>query len=110
LSRVLLEVLVPLEVDQEDFPDSLQLLRVDIPEDVALAEMPALQTGWQLKPAHTRSVGNAFLRATAALLLPVPSVVMPHTVNYLFNPMHPDAGRATVTTDVFSRDARLIRH
>jgi RES domain-containing protein len=109
-SGALLEVLVHLEIDQEDFPDSLQLLRVEIPDELEPAAMPVLQKGWQVDAMITRSIGDAFLRANAALLLPVPSAIMPHSTNYLFNPLHPDAGHATVTAEVFSLDARLVRH
>ncbi|MBF7142605.1 MULTISPECIES: RES family NAD+ phosphorylase [Pseudomonas] len=109
-SGALLEVLVHMEVDQEDFPENLQLLRVDLPNEASVLPAVVLQPGWQSAPDVTRSIGDDFLRSNAALLLPVPSAVMPHTMNYLFNPLHPDAGSATVTAELFSLDSRLIKH
>ncbi|MBA1242490.1 RES family NAD+ phosphorylase [Pseudomonas japonica] len=109
-SGALLEVLVHLEVDQEDFPESLQLLRVELPDGAIEAPAPELDQGWQQDQARTRAVGDGFLRGVQALLLPVPSAVMPHTTNYLFNPLHPGAALATVTPEAFALDTRLFKH
>ncbi|MCY1395164.1 RES domain protein [compost metagenome] len=39
-----LEILVHLEIDQEDFPETLQLLRVELPDTASIAPAPALKT------------------------------------------------------------------
>jgi len=104
----MLEVLVHLEIDPEDFPSTMQLLRIEIPEPVSHAPMPSPAAGWSNDQALTRSIGNPFLDAGEALLLPAPSAIHPSTVNYLFNPLHPDAKRATVQIEQFTPDARLF--
>lgn len=105
----MLEILVHLEVDQEDLPDTLQLLKIALPDSVSVAEPLALEAGWQSDIQETKGLGDGFLRAGTALLLPVPSAIMPHTENYLFNPMHPDSATAVITPEVFSLDHRLLK-
>lgn len=58
----MLEILVHLEVDQEDFPETLQLLRVEIPDDVRIAprrnsRLTGLTTfvtpkGWEMRSSR----------------------------------------------------------
>lgn len=62
-----------------------------------------------MTPRVTKVLGDDFLRSGSALLLPVPSAIMPHTENFLFNPMHVDASAAMVTAELISMDARLVR-
>ncbi|POA16914.1 RES domain-containing protein [Pseudomonas sp. FW300-N1A1] len=105
----LLEILVHLEVDQEDLPDTLQLLKVELPDAVSVAPAPALTPGWESDLRHTKGLGDTFLKGCPALLLPVPSAIMPHAVNYLFNPMHLDSVEAVITGESFNLDSRLIK-
>ncbi|MBF4213241.1 RES domain-containing protein, partial [Pseudomonas donghuensis] len=44
----------------------------------------------------------------SALLLPVPSAIMPSTINYLFNPRHAQAQRAKIQVEDFTPDSRLF--
>jgi RES domain-containing protein len=106
----MLEILVHLEVDQEDFPETLQLLKVEIVGNVSIAAPPSLNADWADDPRHTKGLGDAFLKSTMALLLPVPSAIMPHTQNYLFNPLHTDATKAVVTRETFKLDNRLLKN
>lgn len=105
----MLEILVHLEVDQEDFPETLQLLKVDIPDDISVAALPPLVTDWVGELSYTKGLGDAFLKASEALLMPVPSAIMPHSQNYLFNPMHMDSAKAILTGELFKLDSRLIK-
>jgi RES domain-containing protein len=105
----MLEILVHLEVDQEDFPETLQLLRVEIPDDIRIAPAPQLKADWADDLRHTKGLGDAFLKTTAELLMPVPSAIMPHSQNYLFNPMHMDSARAVLTGEIFKLDNRLLK-
>lgn len=41
--------------------------------------------------------------------MPVPSAIMPHSQNYLFNPMHMDSTRAVLTGEIFKLDNRLLK-
>jgi RES domain-containing protein len=104
----MLEILVHLEVDQEDFPDTLQLLKVEIDDDVVIAPTPQLKEGWSKDARYTKTLGDTFLRSCSELLLPIPSAIMPHTQNYLFNPLHIDSAKARVTVENFSLDSRLL--
>lgn len=105
----LLEILVHLEVDQEDLPDTLQLLKVELPDDIDIAPAPLLKPNWAADLNHTKGLGDSFLKGCSALLLPVPSAIMPHSINYLFNPMHVDSARAALTGEPFKFDNRLFK-
>ncbi|MGF6282320.1 RES domain-containing protein [Pseudomonas frederiksbergensis] len=105
----LLEILVHLEVDQEDLPDTLQLLRVEIPDDVHIGATPSLKPDWEADMKYTKALGDTFLKGCPSLLLPVPSAIMPYAVNYLFNPLHVDSARATLTGEAFRFDNRLFK-
>ena len=50
----MLEVLVHLEVDAEDLPDNLRLIRVTIPEDVEPVSIAGLRKGWEDDEANPR--------------------------------------------------------
>ena len=43
------------------------------------------------RPDATRAVGDAWLNAGEAVLLRVPSVVLPESANYVINAAHPEA-------------------
>jgi len=104
----MLEVLVHLEIDPEDFPTTLRLIRIELPDTVSQARLPTLQPGWSAQPELTRALGNRFLDDCSALLLPVPSAIMPSTTNYLFNPRHPQAQSAKIQVEDFTPDSRLF--
>ena len=48
----------------------------------------SLKGNWPKSEAMTRSLGDNWLRAANALLLRVPSAIMPQTWNVLINPLH----------------------
>lgn len=105
----MLEILVHLEIDQEDLPETFQLLKVEVPDDVSIAPTPKMKSHWEADLHLTRRLGDTFLVQCPALLLPVPSAIMPHTVNYLFNPLHPGAAKAVINAEPFNLDHRLIK-
>ncbi|WP_150745272.1 RES family NAD+ phosphorylase [Pseudomonas fluorescens] len=105
----MLEILVHMEIDQEDLPETLQLLKVEVPDAISLAPAPVLKPNWAFEVNHTKGIGDSFLKGCPALLLPVPSAIMPHTLNYLFNPMHLDSVKAVITVEPFRLDNRLIK-
>lgn len=71
--------------------------------------VPTLQAGWAKDPRQTKAIGDRFLSGCEALLLPIPSAIMPHTHNYLFNPLHVDSTTARLFAETFNLDARLVR-
>ncbi|KPA90456.1 MULTISPECIES: RES family NAD+ phosphorylase [Pseudomonas] len=105
----MLEILVHLEVDQEDFPQTLQLLKVEIADDASQWQPPTLKAEWADDLRYTKKLGDTFLLSSPALLMPVPSVIMPHTQNYLFNPLHQESTKATLSSETFRLDNRLLK-
>ena len=92
-ASALLEVLVHLELgDLEHLPDSYQLLRIDVPDSIAIAKLDedSLEPVWRKLPELTRAIGDKWLRESGSALLSVPSAIVPHTQNYLINPVHRD--------------------
>jgi RES domain-containing protein len=107
-----LEILVHLEVDSEDFPSSYQLLTIDVPDDVSTAtvESNALPGNWWRDPPTTRAIGDNWLLTGKTALLAVPCAIVPETTNYLLNPMHPDSPKIRITRIATYRlDERLRR-
>jgi RES domain-containing protein len=97
-ASALLEVLVHLEIDVEDFPTHFQLLEVGAPDGIAVtavdeASMPA---DWREQIPVTRARGDDWLRAGATALLRVPSAIVPATHHYLLNPAHADARQLSI--------------
>lgn len=110
-ASALLEVLVHLEVDADELPDTFQLLAVDAPDDVPseTLDRAGLPDDWAQDFAATRRLGDGWLAAATSPLLQVPSAIVPATFNWLLNPLHPDA--ASVTIDAATRvwfDPRLF--
>lgn len=107
-----LEILVHLEVDAEDFPSSYKLLTIDVPDEASTAnvESDALQGNWWQDLVTTRAIGDDWLRAGQTVLLAVPCSIVPETTNYLLNPLHPDSRKIRITRIARYRlDERLRR-
>ena len=108
----LVEALVHLELDPARFPRSYRLLKAEAPEDlsvrtVAGAELPR---NWISDQIATRTVGDEWLASKSAVLLRVPSVIVPETFNVLLNPEHAEAGRIQVLWhEEYPWAARLLR-
>lgn len=79
-----------------------------------------LPSDWNALPprAATRQVGDRWLAAQQSLLLRVPSVVLPHSYNYVINAGHPQAdhpGAAALSIEIVEphlrwMDRRVLRH
>ena len=94
-ASALVEVLVNLEIDSDDLPQSYQLLTVEVPDDVTYASIDpsAVPADWRTDLASTRALGDQWLRANERALLRVPSAIVPLASNWLLNPAHPDVSR-----------------
>lgn len=108
-AAAMLEVLVHLEIDAEDVPDHLRLLRVDVPDEASCQAVADLPEHWENQVSHTRRLGDAWLDASGTLLMRVPSAIMPYTDNFLFNPLHPQASEATFNVETLRLDRRLLK-
>src|SRR6202453_2259937 len=91
-AAALLEVCV--HTSANDVPPQFVLLRIEGPDlkyvAIKAGELPGERTA---RPAATGHLGSEWLRKKDSVLCQVPSAIVPETVNYLFNPMHGDAGR-----------------
>jgi RES domain-containing protein len=110
-ASALLEVLVHLEVDADELPDTFQLLAVEAPDDVPAETLDRarLPDDWTQDLAATRRLGDGWLEATTSPLLQVPSAIVPATFNWLLNPLHPAAVSVTIAAATRVRfDPRLF--
>jgi len=89
-ASALLEVCV--HTSANDVPPGFTLLKVEGPEfEIATVEANDLPDGWQATFDVTRDLGTQWLRKSEAVLLRIPSAIVPQTANFLFNPLHLDA-------------------
>lgn len=98
-STALLETLVHIEIDNEDRPETFQVLKIESSEDVSVEEVhfEKLGSDWRGNLARTRSAGDEWLRSKRTLLFQVPSVLVPERRNYLINPAHPELTKLRIT-------------
>jgi len=93
----LVETLVHLEVDSEDIPEFYTLLKIFVPDDLAIQPLdPPADREWKHDLELTRYMGDAWLASKETALAWVPSVIAPQTWNYLLNPEHPDAKKIEI--------------
>lgn len=107
----MVEVLAHMNLSIDSIPTTLRLISIDVAKRAKRAPMPELPSGWQANQPTTRRVGNQWLDGGDALLLPVPSAILPESQNFLINPQHAQAARALVETDhgPFWIDPRFVR-
>lgn len=107
----LLEVMVNFDLAPDEFPANYQLLEVDCAGIRVLSlNDDRLDEQWEDKRPLTQSIGSEWLASGASALLKVPSAVVAKSWNYLMNPRHADAARATIRSS--SRhpfDPRLVQ-
>jgi RES domain-containing protein len=106
-STCLLEILV--HVDLEDLPDDYQLLKIDCPDDIAVATISIDHAQFD-DLDWTRREGSRLIAENSCCLIRAPSAIMPEATNFLINPRHPDAGRLTIEKTIrYPFDSRLLR-
>ena len=109
-ASALVEVIVQMEVDAADLPNTYQLLAVDVPDNVAFDVAAGLSADWREDGNATQSAGNRWLQEARTVLFQVPSAIVPYAWNWLLNPRHADAGRIRVVEAVRATfDPRLFR-
>jgi RES domain-containing protein len=87
----LVEVLAHLRVTLDAMPTSLRLIAIDVKARASQGKTPDLPSGWQANEPTTQGLGDAFLDGGSALMLKVPSAILPSTYNFLINPGHAQA-------------------
>jgi RES domain-containing protein len=94
-SSALLEMLV--HMDRDLMPATYQLLRVSIPDDMAIDVVASeLPSDWRSRTMVNREIGDHWLDRAATALLRVPSAISEKSTNYLLNPSHPDSAKVTI--------------
>jgi RES domain-containing protein len=106
-SSALLEMLV--HMDRDLVPSTYQLLRVVMPDETSITDVRELPEDWRSNVMITRQIGDAWLDQSASAVLKVPSAISEQGYNYLLDPGHPDALKATVA-EIFRApfDVRLL--
>ncbi|KWE48795.1 hypothetical protein WL76_23715 [Burkholderia ubonensis] len=109
----LLETLVHLEIPSvAQLPNGYQLLRVEVPDSVAVAEIAEhdAPADWRTNPDWTKGAGTEWLQTKPSALLRVPSAVVPHAHNFLLNPLHPAVAEIRIAEIVQAPyDSRILR-
>jgi RES domain-containing protein len=105
-SLAVLEVMVHLDLPAELLPDDFRLLEIELPDDAPMERLDEAP----LEAAAASAIGDDFLARGEALVLSVPSVVVPVERNALVNVAHPAMLRARLVADTpFAFDPRLLR-
>lgn len=104
-SLAVLEILVHLDLPPDLIPNDYRLLSIEAPDDVATEALDATPEA----AAGCIAAGDDFLTRGSALVLQIPSVVVPQEHNSLLNPRHPDMARVRTVGDApFTFDPRLF--
>lgn len=92
-------------IDFANPPAEFKLLTIELPE----TDVDDFSSVDPFEIAETQELGGVWLRMQLALCARVPSVVAPHSFNYLVNPTHPDIARAKILrAERHPFDPRLI--
>ncbi len=110
-AAAMLERIVHLSCLTGKLPRTYDLLEVEAAESLVISNLdPSSESQWKHDVEITRTQGNGWLAATASALARVPSVIVPRTWNFLFNPLHPDAGKVRIVSVIRERfDNRLFQ-
>lgn len=96
----------------EGLTDRFKVLRITFPDALAVEEiaLTALPADWQLPQNYARCqpLGAAWYERAGAAVLRVPSAIIAHEFNYVFNTRHPDFGQVQLAArEDFAFDSRL---
>ena len=104
----LLEVLVNLEIDREDLPETFKLLKISVPDGIRDFEDAQIKTNWKNNISVTQNIGFSWLNAGNTPFLRVPSAILPESTNMLLNPNHKEASKVRIVDVIpFPFDERL---
>lgn len=111
LAQAAMELLIHL--GRSDILKTLYKMELSFSDDlVQYIALVDLSEDWR-KPSmvsSVQSVGDTWATNKSSLIIQVPSASVPGEYNYLFNPLHPDASKATLSAVTeFSYDHRLLK-
>ena len=106
-----LEIAVHLDLTS-DLPTDRFYVELFIPDEIEILDLPleSLPEGWDSKPPllETQYIGDDFVLQNQALVLRVPSSIIPQEYNYLINPHHSEIKKITIiSTEKLVFDHRL---
>jgi RES domain-containing protein len=103
----LIESLGNMRGDPQFFPDTFQLLRIEVTENISVGQSDLHDSQGDMAP--TQRYGDAWLAEGSSALLRVPSTPSPESWNYLLNPLHPEAsGVKVIWAKRIAYDKRLF--
>ena len=92
-------------VHMSTFPKNLLLIRIEIPDTLAVEEIPSVPAN----PKTFLQIGDEWLEHSGTPLLRVPSVLVPRQWNLLINPAHPLSAAIRIVEQMpFAFDSRLL--
>jgi RES domain-containing protein len=109
ISLCALEMLVNIVLTE--IKQNFYLLHIALPEQASLVSITAgkLKKNWQEDAGYTHFIGDEFCKEKKALILKVPSAVIPDEYNFLLNPRHPDFKKVKIMkSKPFIFDKRLF--
>ena len=97
----LIETLVHLKGNPAIWPDKYQLMQVMVdPTVIDAARLVTGKDGYIIDRTEplwvTQKEGDDWLNCQESAFLVVPSIPSPYSINYLFNPLHPDASSVEI--------------
>lgn len=109
ISLSILEILV--RADKFTTPYDYRIISIQLPEDkqVVAIDLAKLKSDWDVNTGYTKYIGDQFLKTNEALVLKVPSAIVPQEHNFLINPLHKDFKKVKiVSSELLNLDKRLL--
>lgn len=106
----MIEVLVHLELNENNWPSDYELLRVAVPDGIEIETIRVTDDeSWKFDLSVSRGLGEEWLTSAHTALARVPSIILPKTWNVLLNPEHPAAGGIRIVETIRAEyDPRLL--
>lgn len=105
LSLAVLEIIVHLELNLDEFPEDYVKIAIEIPDTISIDRVATL-------PKHDSEMlelGSRWVETQRTVVLMVPSVVVPEEFNVLLNAGHPDFRNINAAASrQFRFDPRLL--
>lgn len=95
----------------ENAPLGWVALELDVPDElIERFDQSVLPAAWSNHRTATQEIGESWLQSKRSAVLGVPSVIVPTELNFLLNPLHPEAFQiVTKSVRPFVFDTRLFR-
>ncbi|MEO8819755.1 MAG: RES family NAD+ phosphorylase [Ginsengibacter sp.] len=108
ISLCILESLVHLK--RKEIPPSQCLLQIELPDAKSIVEISykKIKEHWYEEPEYTQWLGDQFLQNNQALVIKVPSAIVPQESNFLLNPLHSEFKKVKIiNSELLQLDKRL---